>query len=173
VADEGATVEAGGVVAKYLGAKKEEAKLLEGQQRGEYYAKVLAEAEKSNDEDKIGLAKGKVEEKKRMVDEATAALEKLVVKAPAAGKVSKASRPRAVKAGDVVVETTADGAKTLRATFDAGASASKFHAGQEVRLSSKDKAISAVVDGVADGKVTVRVASGVAAGDEVKLAPPK
>jgi hypothetical protein len=173
VAEEGATVEAGGVVAKYLGAKKEEAKLLEGQQRGEYYAKVLAEAEKFNDEDKIGLAKGKVEEKKRMVDEATTALEKLVVKAPAAGKVTKASRPRAVKAGDVVVETSGEAAKTLRATFDAGASAAKFSAGQEVSLSSKEKAISAVVEGVADGKVTVRVPSGAAAGDEVKLALPK
>lgn len=178
VAEEGAAVTAGAAVAKYQGAKKEEAKLLEGQQRGEYYAKVLAEAEKANDEDKIGLAKGKVEEKKRMVEEATAALDKLVVKAPSAGKVTKASRPRAVKAGDVLVEVGGDGGqggqvKIARATFDAGEAASKFSVGDAVTLSSKDKAVSAAVETVANGKVTVRIPAGAAAGDEVVLTVPK
>jgi hypothetical protein len=176
VADEGATVAAGAPVAKYQGAKKEEAKLVEGQQRGEYYAKVLAEAEKANDEDKAGIAKAKVEEKKRMVEEATAALENLVVKAPSAGKVAKASRPRAVKAGDVLVEMGGEGEKVLRATFDAGDAAGKFASGAEVSLSAKsapDKPISAVVESAADGKVTVRIPAGVAAGEEVLLPAPK
>ena len=175
VAPEGTAVEAGAPVAKYQGYKKEEARLLEGQQRGEYYGKVLAEAEKAADEDKIGMAKAKVEEKKRMAEEAGAALDKLVVKAPSAGKVAKATKPRQVKAGDALVEMEGGG-KTLRATFDAGDAAGSYRAGQNVSVApkaAKDKETASAVESVDGNKVTVRLSGGAATGDEVVLLPPK
>jgi len=175
VAPEGTAVAAGAPVAKYQGYKKEEARVLEGQQRGEYYAKVLAEAEKTTDEDKIGMARAKVDEKKRMVEEAAAALDKLVVKAPAAGNVAKATKPRPVKAGDPLVEMNGGG-KVLRATFDAGDAASRYRPGQNVSVAPKaapDKETPAVVDAVDGSNVTVRLGGGAAAGDEIVLLPPK
>src|SRR5262249_46035383 len=66
-----------------------------------------------------------------------------------------------------------DGAKVARATFDAGAAASRFNERQEVSLTSKDKAVSAMGETIADGKGTVRIASGAAAGDEAVLTVPK
>ena len=110
-----------------------------------------------------------------MAEEAGAALDKLVVKAPSSGKVAKATKPRQVKAGDSLVEMEGGG-KVLRATFDAGDAASRYRAGQGVSVAprtSTDKETAAVVDSVDGSKVTVRLSGGAAAGDEIVLLPPK
>jgi hypothetical protein len=120
-----------------------------------------------------------------MVEDATRELEKLVIKAPAAGKVKLLVAPgKPVKAGDTLAEIGGDDAApspTLKATFDAGAAVAGYTEGSSCVVAAKgaqDRQFACVVEAIADGKVDVRlvaVSGGATAtpGDEVVLLLPE
>jgi hypothetical protein len=181
----GAVVAADAPIAKYQGYVRQEQKLEEGTSRGTFYQKRLTDAQAKNPPDPaaIDAFQKKVDEKKQMVTEATAELEKLVVKAGAAGTVKMKVGIDDVKAGDVIAEISAGdaGKPTLEATFDAGAAAASYKEGASCIVAAKsarDKQFACVVSKVAGNSVTVRVVNvaGSAAavnGDEVVLLPQK
>jgi len=143
----------------------------------------LAEAEAKGDAAATSAAQQKVDEKKAIVEEATKALEKLVIAAPSAGKVKPlVTVGTDVKEGASVAEVSADGEggqqPALRATFDIGTGAGDYTAGKPAVVAAKgapDKQFAAVVEKVEAGKVDVKlVAAGgqaASAGDEVVLLP--
>jgi hypothetical protein len=185
VANNGAVVAADAPIAKYQGYVRQEQKLQEGTDRGTFYAKRLADAQAKTPPDPaaIDAFQKKVDEKKQMVVEATAELEKLVVKAGAAGTVKMKASIDDVKAGDVLAEISAGdaGKPTLEATFDAGAAASAYKEGASCIVASKgarDKQFACVVSNVAGSNVTVHVvnvagSAAAVSGDEVVLLPQK
>jgi hypothetical protein len=180
---ENGQIQAGAPVAKYFGFVRQEAKLQEGIDRGEHYSKLLAKAQAQNNAADIERYTDKVTEKKKMVEEATAELLKLVVKAPQAGALkAKVAPSQDVKAGDLLAEIGGgDGKPGLEATFDAGEVAAKYKAGAACIVAAKaarDKQYSCSVTNVDGTKVTVRVINvpgspSAAANDEIVLLPPK
>ena len=184
IAEKGAAVDAGAPVAKFLGYAKWESKLKDGNERGGFYAKKLAEAQAKNDSAAADAAQKKVDEKKQMVEEAEKALEKLVVTTPSAGKVKPLVAVGAdVKEGVQVAEVGGDADKpqtTLRASFDVGDGASQYGEGKPAVVALKsapDKQYASVVEKVDAGQVVVKIVSAggavPAAGDEITLLPPK
>jgi hypothetical protein len=184
VAEKGASVDAGAPVAKLLGYAKWEAKLKDATDRGSFYGKKLAEAQAKGDQAAIDSAQSKVNEKKEIADEATKALEKLVVTAPSGGKVKPLVAVGAdIKDGAAVAEIAADADKpqlTLRASFDVGDGASQYAEGKSAVVAAKgtpDKQFAAVVEKIDAGKVDVKLVSAggavPAAGDEITLLPPR
>jgi biotin carboxyl carrier protein len=181
--EDGATVEAGAVVAKIGGFARPEARLAEAQQRGEFYARRLEAAQAKGDAAAIEAAQRKVDEKKQVADEAQQELERFYVKAPGAGTVKLlVIKGAAVKDGDAIAEIGGAGAgsaSTLRVSFDAGAGAPAYREGAGCVVAAKqaqDRRFACVVEKVEGGTVEVKLVSvsgsaSATPGDEVVLLP--
>jgi hypothetical protein len=184
VAEKGAAVEQGAPIAKLLGYAKWEARLKDAADRGGFYGKKLAEAQAKGDQAAIDAAQSKVNEKKEIADEATKALDKLVITAPSAGKVKPLVSVGAdVKDGAAVAEVAGDADKpqtSLRASFDVGDGASQYAEGKPAGVAVKgapDKQFAAVIEKIDGGKVDVKIVSAggtavPAPGDDIVLLPP-
>jgi biotin carboxyl carrier protein len=162
---------------KLQGFQKWQLQKQQASQRLEFYTAELEKAKTANEASAISYNEKKVEEKKGLVSQAEDELAKVVVPAPASGKMELLVKVgQAVKAGDVVAKITG-GAPQLTGTFDAGAAAADYQApGAACAVAAKgspDKRAACVVEGVEGSKVTVRLVEGspFAAGDEVELLP--
>jgi len=190
----GTIVNAGDPVAKLGGYQRFEQKLGDGKTGGllwdidkrvpreiEKHQASAAQARTAGNE---GLAKAyekkaeertlRLDQKKKERDDALAALDKLLVKAPQAGKIKTViGSGKRVAEGDVVASI--EGTPTLTATFKVdGASSKTYATEQPVRVSAKgdpSKQASCTVTAVQGSDVTVSCPAdaGVAAGDEVVL----
>jgi hypothetical protein len=167
------------VVFKLNGFQRVEKRLEEdGKARLAFYQGKLDEAKVKGNAGAIAAAELKVKEKQGIVDEAQAKLDKLVAKAPVAGKAQPLAGVGAkVGAGDPVVRI--GGEAVLSATFDAGAAAGAYVVDAPCQVAAKaarDKAFACVVTAVAAPKVSVRLVAAPgapAAATEVVLLPVK
>ena len=171
VAEDKASIQIGEPVAKYVGYRKFDGRRSAADQRLAYYKEKLDRAKGSA----IASAEKKVKEKRGLVDQAQAEMDKLTVKAPVAGVASVLVGVGAkVKAGALVARL-GGGKPQLMATFDAGDKAASYVPDKPCQLAAKDKRdqrYACVVAKVQGSTVVVRVTAPTAAEDmEVLLVP--
>jgi biotin carboxyl carrier protein len=173
IVDNGATVEAGAVVAKLKGFDKfEKAReratkdMTEAQGRLDFY-------KTKNNPAKIAEKEGLVKAAQDAIAAADKELAAISITATSAGGVQLLAGAGAkVKAGDPVIRLGGD--PVLVATFDAGAAAAGYKTGATCVVAAeadRDKEYACVVEAVDGNKVSVRLVSGAAAakGDGVIL----